>query len=109
MSMYLKVCTLLPLLPLLLGSGGVLCDKLRIASPDDLISFSNAVDSGTTYPGTTVLLDSDLDFAGKTIESIGKGAENCFLGTFDGQGHTISNLNMNSSATYVGLFGYSGV
>ena len=31
-----------------------------------------------------------------------------FLGTFDGQGHTISNLVMNSTSKYAGLFGYSG-
>ena len=31
-----------------------------------------------------------------------------FAGTFDGQGHTIDNLFINSAATYVGLFGYVG-
>ena len=32
---------------------------------------------------------------------------NYFQGTFDGQGHTIRNLAMNSSSQFVGLFGYS--
>ena len=35
---------------------------------------------------------------------IGNG--NSFDGTFDGCGHTISNLNINSSVFYVGLFGW---
>lgn len=31
---------------------------------------------------------------------------NKYSGTFDGNGHTISNLNISSSSQYVGLFGY---
>ena len=90
---------------LLLG-GGVLCGELRINSADELVEFSNNVNSGTNYSGTTVFLDSDIDLNGKAFEPIGNETY-YFLGTFDGQGHIISNLVMNSNSQCAGLFGYS--
>ena len=80
---------------------------VRISSASDLIQFSNNVNSGSTYYGTTVFLDSDLDFSGNTFESIGNSESNYFRGDFDGQGHVISNLAMTSSSQCVGLFGIS--
>ena len=81
----------------------------HIETPEDFIDFSKIVNSRTnSFNGTTVFLDSDLSFAGKTFEPIGTDYHFYFLGTFDGQGHVISNLNMTSSSEYVGLFGYSG-
>ena len=84
----------------------------HINNAEDFIGFSKVVSSGSfNYSGTTVLLDSDIDFSGdfsRKIEPIGKDNSNYFLGTFDGQGHTISNLTMNYSySQYLGLFGYS--
>ena len=66
----------------------------------------------TSYSGTTVFLDVDIDFSGgspsEQFVPIGKSGSKYFQGTFDGQGHTISNLAINSSSLqYVGLFGYS--
>ena len=69
------------------------------------------MNKGTNYEGTTVFLDSDLSLDEEFFEPIGYYKSwndyNYFLGVFDGQGHTISDLNMNSSSQYVGLFGYS--
>ena len=87
---------------------GVIGAELRIKSVDGFIQFKDNVSSGTNYSGTTVFLDSDLDFTGKSFEQIGN-SYNHFNGVFDGQGHVISNLKMNSSSSeYVGLFCYSG-
>ena len=97
---------LLLLLPLLLWGECALCAELRINSADELIGFSENVSKGVDYSEITVFLDSDIDFSGKTFEPIGN-YSNSFLGTFDGQGYTISNLVMNSTSQYVGLFGYS--
>ena len=83
-------------------------DIVRIMSVDEFIQFKDNVNSGTSYSGTTVFLDSDLSLAGKTFELIGYSESNYFRGAFDGQGHVISNLTMTSSSQYVGLFGYSG-
>ena len=40
---------------------------------------------------------------------IGRSDSAAFTAIFDGNGHTISNLYINSSANYVGLFGYTDV
>lgn len=97
---------------LLVLSGGALGaeNELRIHNSDELISFSSNVNSGTSYSGTTVYLDSDIDFASSLsnqIQPIGKNTNNYFQGVFDGQGHIISNLTLDPSSQYVGLFGYS--
>ena len=48
-------------------------------------------------------------WSGSTFVPIGTSSGNQFNGTFDGLGHTISNLTINlSGSTNVGLFGYTG-
>ena len=83
----------------------------RITSVDDFIKFKDNVNSGNKYSGTTVFLDSDLSLAGKNFEPIGNSSfseSKYFNGTFDGQGHMISNFSMTtSSSQYAGLFGFS--
>ena len=82
----------------------------RITTAEDLVSLSKVVSSGTSYKGTTVFLDADIDFSdvlSNVLEPIGKSSSYYFQGTFDGQGHTISNLEISSSLQYAGLFGYS--
>ena len=100
----------LPLCSLLLGQGAI-SYKHCINSATDLIQFSNNVNSGTNYSGTTVFLDADIDLSGdlsEQFEPIGKyDTNNPFQGTFDGQGYTTSNLLMNSSSHHIGLFGFS--
>ena len=84
----------------------ILCEvvhgaEYHIQNVDQFIAL---LSKGTTYSGHTVFLDSDIDFTGKTMNPIGN-----FLGTFDGQGYTISNLKMSASSSgCVGLFGYTG-
>ncbi|WP_084299122.1 Ig-like domain-containing protein [Bradyrhizobium sp. WSM1743] len=54
------------------------------------------------------VLGADIDAAGLSFVSIGS-ATNPFTGTFDGQGHTISNLTINNvTDPDTGLFGYVG-
>ena len=93
---------------LLLGQGALSYEH-HIKNASDLIQFSSKVSSGSTYSGTTVFLDTDIDFFGglsDEFEPIGTSSKS-FQGTFDGQGHTISNLAINSSLPFVGLFGYA--
>lgn len=95
------------LIALALLCGAALCSNIHvIKSADDFVQFSNEVNNGTTYSGTTVYLESDIDFTGKAMDPVGK-EKNPFLGTFDGQGHTISNLAINSTTQYAGIFGLS--
>lgn len=94
----------------LLYSGTTFASELRIRSGQDLINFAKAVNAGTTYSGYTVLLDGDIEFNSTLSQQfvpIGKDTSNNFVGTFDGQGHVISNLVISSSLQNTGLFGYS--
>lgn len=82
----------------------------RINNTDDLIEFSNKVNSSMSFDGTTVLLENDLSFSEEQLEAfypIGTYEMLAFNGTFDGQGHTISNFNYNKSLRITGLFGIS--
>ena len=85
--------------------------ELHIKNTSELIAFSENVSNGISYSGITVFFDADMDFSGglseEQFEPIGKDYSKSFQGTFDGQGHTISNLAVNSSLPLVGLFGYS--
>ena len=49
----------------------VVGNEIRINRVEEFIQFKDNVNSGINYDGTTVLLDSDLSFAGKTFEPIG--------------------------------------
>ena len=67
----------------------------HINKAEGLIEFSKIINSGISYSGTTVFLDTDIDFSGglsEQFEPIGVISNNHFQGTFDGQGHVISNL-----------------
>lgn len=82
-------------------------DLINISNVAELISFSNSVNAGTDYYGTTILLTEDMDFTGKSSEftPISISANHMFIGTFDGQGHTIRNLEIVSTRSFVGFFG----
>ena len=82
----------------------------HLISTKEFIDFANFVNSGTNFRGTTVFLETDVDLSGVEFEPIGTWSNTKiidFLGTFDGQGHIISNLKINVSTGYAGLFGYS--
>ena len=101
---------LLSLLLVLIGPGAVSENNLTIGNPQELIYFAMTVNEGTSYSGTTVFLESDILFTdelSRQFEPVGERYEACFLGTFDGQGHTITNLTIKSDSKYTGLFGYS--
>ena len=82
-----------------------------IDSPSDLYAFSQSVNSGDIdYSGKTVKVRNNLDMSkaeGECVtnfEPIGT-EDKPFNGTFDGGLKTISNLKIDSSNTWVGIFG----
>lgn len=81
-------------------------NALRIHNASELVKFSDDVKSSTTYKEYTVYLDSDIEFTTDLSQQF-KPIEKYFQGTFDGQGHIISNLVLISPAKHVGLFGHS--
>ena len=81
----------------------VVGDDFEIASAIDLQEFSMAVNAG--YTDLTAHMTADINMEGIGLEPIGT-EKNLFAGTFDGQGHVISNMVIETpNATAVGLFG----
>mgnify|MGYP004625839575 FL=1 len=89
-------------------------DPYRISTADGLKWFRDKVNSAKTSDETKICaeLTKDIDLSGEAWTPIGIGnafyaGKPPYSGTFDGKGHTIKNLYINnSSAGYVGLFGY---
>ena len=76
-----------------------------IESVADLYWFSEAVNNGYTFSGTTVKLAADINLANQQWMPIGNSTTS-FQGTFDGQNHIISNLTINGEGkSNQGLFG----
>ena len=79
-----------------------------IENAADLVNFAEQVnDQNKTFWGTTVVLVNDINMANMVFEPIGEFEKSSFDGTFDGNGHTISNLNITSDKRAVGLIGFS--
>ena len=77
-----------------------------IVTPQDFVDFAAAVNSGFDHYNKTVVLAADLDLSqlGPLAPITG------FRGIFDGKGHVIDGLTLNTSAGAlegVGLFGHS--
>ncbi|MCI8403355.1 MAG: hypothetical protein HFE49_00465 [Clostridia bacterium] len=86
----------------------------EISTLAELEAFRNSVNSGNTYEGKTVKLTADIDMS----EKYGEGKESwipigifdwenpmLFSGTFDGDGHTIIGLYINTETDWdTGLF-----
>ena len=71
----------------------------HLAAADDLLWFAETVNGGET--GISAVLTGDIDLTGVEWPSIGTSSSK-FAGSFDGQGHTVSNLNGEH-----GLFGHA--
>ena len=64
---------------------------------------------GIRYNEAYYVLGKDITFAKKTLNPIGRYSatgETSFKGVFDGKGHKITNWKINTSDTYLGIFGY---
>jgi len=68
--------------------------NIKISTAEDLAAFRDAVNNGEDFEGRSVKLSGDIDLSAyKPWKPIGVfGVGKYFKGTFDGQGHTISNL-----------------
>ena len=64
--------------------------------------FADIVNNGTTYQGMTVYLDEDIT----ATKMVGTDQNNCFKGTFDGQGHSITFNYSNTSEDWCAPFHY---
>ena len=74
----------------------------QIATPAELAWLATTVNASTE--AINAVLTADINLGGKAWTSIGTSA-NPYLGTFDGQNHTISGFYMAATTTYQSLFG----
>ena len=85
------------------GGTGTAEDPFVIQNAEQLKAFRDNVNAGNTFAGKTIALTDDVDL--KNEEWMPIGTEDApFKGTFDGQGHTITGLNI-SSGSDAGLIG----
>ena len=82
--------------------------EFTIADPGALAQFAVMVNDGKDFSGKTVKLTDDIDLGSQEWTPIGDdGYNNLFSGTFDGNGKTISGLQITSANDgFVGLFGF---
>lgn len=69
-----------------------------ISTPAQLAAIAANVNNGDSYAGKTIVLTADINLAGVEWTPIGNTAKP-FQGTFDGNGHTVSNLTIDASDT----------
>ena len=95
-----------PLWGIASDADGTAAHPYLIATTIDLDSLAARVGRGTTYSGTSFLQTADIAYDGTTNNYTPVGnTTNSFAGTYDGDGHTISGINISSSNNDVGLFG----
>ncbi len=91
-----------------LKGAGTVKNPYKIDNIEDLVLFSDLVNSGVTYNGKIIVQNKDIN--AKEVENFTPIAcmqETNFEGTYDGKGHVISNLYILSEDNGdVGLFGY---
>lgn len=93
--------------PAVSESGGISWYQIEDAA--DLAWFAKEINDGTTGAAgsdANAVLTSDIDLNGQNWTAIGT-TDNPFKGKFDGKGHSISNLCIDTSSQYQGLFGDS--
>ncbi len=81
-------------------------DPFVIFTPEQFAYFASQVNGGNSYSGVYFKLASDINLNRYALNVIGGSPETPFAGVFDGNGFTISRINISSSGNYVGLFGY---
>lgn len=90
--------------------------KTLISNYEELEAFRDSVsEDGKTYEGEVVMLTADIDMydpigltGNKYVwQPIGRDYRP-FMGTFDGNGHKLTNLYFEGTSDYRGLFGYTG-
>lgn len=89
------------------GGDGSEENPYQISTGAQLAYLSEQVSGGEEYDGKQFVLNADLNLNHRPWLPIGS-LKNAFRGSFDGQGHTISNLTVADNGTdprYLGLFG----
>lgn len=91
---------------------GTESDPYIIPDLETLEFYRDMINTGSDskYNSAHYILTADINLGGtdNTWTPIGSNKDHAFTGTFDGNGHTISELYINSNSEYAGLFGCVG-
>ena len=94
--------------PIWAGSG-METDAYQISSAADLTALQTQVnEKGFSYSGKWFELTKDIDLNNRPWTPIGVDADHPFSGSLNGNGKTISGLNVVSKINAAGLFGFAG-
>ncbi len=87
--------------------GGTQQDPYLISSAEELAGMAAAI-NGNQYRDQHFKLTADIDLGNQPWTPIGtwSGSSRAFEGTFNGNGHRITGLNVSVNVHYAGLFGY---
>ena len=78
----------------------------KLSDVADLFGFAKLVNEGNDFAGKTVELTGDIDLSGYVWMPVGNRDERHFDGTFNGNSHSITNMDVNTAGYgYAGLFG----
>ncbi len=83
-----------------------------LSTAEELAGLAQLVNDGTSFKGKTITLGANIDLGGKEWTPIGT-KEKLFIGTFDGNGKTVSNLKITrglentTKNNCIGFFGAS--
>ncbi len=77
----------------------------EISSTEDLALLSKLVRAGTDVKGLHFLQTADLDFGGGPYSPVGVYGIP-FTGVYDGGGHKVEGIAIDTTASYQGMFGY---
>jgi hypothetical protein len=97
------------------GTGmGSADDPYLIATTDDLDQLATRVNNGQDFQGKHFLLTANLEYDGTTNNYTTIGTQvgsqyKAFNGTFDGNSHSISGINVYGSSNFIGVFGLLGM
>jgi uncharacterized repeat protein (TIGR02543 family) len=83
-----------------LSGSGTEADPVLIASADDLTAAAEAVNADPeTYAPLTYRVEADINYQGATFPTF-----HTFTGTFDGNGHAVSNIGGYATSTSTAFF-----
>ena len=86
------------------SGAGTQASPYQIGTADELRWFANQVNSGNT--AAWAVLTTSINLGGEAWTPIGTSISNRYTGTFDGAGHTIDGMTIQSTGYYMGFVGY---
>lgn len=86
------------------SGAGTQASPYQIGTADELRWFANQVNSGNT--AAWAVLTTNINLGGEAWTPIGTSISNRYTGTFDGAGHTIDGMTIQSTGYYMGFVGY---